>query len=170
MHDLSGSITRRLRTLLSLSQERTTESLVPHPSLSAPFPQTYSLGGSLLFSGESRTNNVVFTSAFAPPDGIIANAQFMIYDIESSSKTRLPDIPNGVRVANPFDGTASLRLVPTFFTPVCGGSTANDTIPVEVLLVQDPVSDQCSRIKLTPESVRKGCVVERTLEGGPCRR
>lgn len=100
---------------------------------------------------------------------MIANTQSMIYNIESGTETRLPDIPNDVRISNPFDGTATLLpLIPPLFIPevlVCGGSTTSDTIPVEDLSAQDPASDQCSRITLTLEGIRKGWVVERMPEG-----
>ncbi|KAF9467904.1 copper radical oxidase [Collybia nuda] len=114
----------------------------------------------------------LFPRVFALPDGkifMIANTQSIIYDIETNTETRLPDIPNGVRVSNPFDASATLLpLTPPHFTPevlVCGGSTKNDSIPVEELSAQDPASDQCSRITLTPEGIKKGWIVERMLEG-----
>lgn len=100
---------------------------------------------------------------------MVANNQSIIYDVETDTETPLPDIPNGVRVTNPFDGTATLLpLTPPLYTPeilVCGGSNASDTIPVGDLSSQDPASDQCSRITLTPEGIKKGWVVERMLEG-----
>jgi hypothetical protein len=112
------------------------------------------------------------TRVFALPDGRVfmaANNRTIIYDVETGTETQLPDIPNGVRITNPFDGTATLLpLTPPLFTPeilVCGGSNTSDTIPVEQLSSQDPASDQCSRITLTPEGIKKGWVVERMLEG-----
>src|SRR4051794_24387870 len=51
------------------------------------------------------------TRTFALPDGkvfIAANNRTVIYDIETNTETRLSDIPNGVRVTNPFDGAATL--------------------------------------------------------------
>ena len=39
---------------------------------------------------------------------MIASNQTIIYDIEKNIETILPDIPNGVRVTNPFDGSATL--------------------------------------------------------------
>jgi len=49
---------------------------------------------------------------------MIATNQTIIYDIEKNTETILPDIPNGVRVTNPFDGTATLLpLSPPFYTP-----------------------------------------------------
>lgn len=99
---------------------------------------------------------------------MIANNQTIIYDIEKQTETILPDIPNGVRVTNPFDGTAALLpLSPPLFTPevlVCGGSNSSDLIPSEQLSSQDPASDQCSRMVLTPEGIKKGWQVERLLE------
>lgn len=100
---------------------------------------------------------------------MIANNQSIIYDVERRTETRLPDLPNGVRITNPMDGAATLLpLHPPLFTPevlVCGGSNTSDTIPVAQLSSQDPATDQCSRITLTPEGIKKGWVVERMLEG-----
>lgn len=100
---------------------------------------------------------------------MIANNRSIIYDVEQRTETPLPDLPNGVRITNPMDGAATLLpLSPPFFTPevlVCGGSTTNDTIPDSELSSQDPATDQCSRITLTPEGIRRGWVVERMLEG-----
>ncbi|KAJ7174592.1 glyoxal oxidase N-terminus-domain-containing protein [Mycena filopes] len=53
----------------------------------------------------------LFPRGFALPDGkifMVANNQSIIYDIEADTETLLPDLPNGVRVTNPFDGTATL--------------------------------------------------------------
>jgi hypothetical protein len=110
--------------------------------------------------------------AFALPDGkvfMVANNQSIIYDIETQTETILPDLPNGVRVTNPFDGTATLLpLSPPLYIPeilVCGGTNASDQTPPVNLSSQDPASDQCSRITLTPAGIRRGWVVERMLEG-----
>ncbi|KAJ6544310.1 glyoxal oxidase precursor [Mycena capillaripes] len=114
----------------------------------------------------------LFPRAFALPDGkvfMIANNQSIIYDIEANTETILPDLPNGVRITNPFDGTATLLpLSPPLYIPevlVCGGTNTSDQIPPEDLSSQDPASDQCSRITLTPEGIKKGWEVERMLEG-----
>ncbi|GLB37998.1 putative protein with domain of unknown function (DUF1929) [Lyophyllum shimeji] len=114
----------------------------------------------------------LFPRAFALPDGkvfMVANNQTIIYDVETRTETRLPDLPNGVRVTNPFDGTATLLpLRPPLFTPeilVCGGTNSSDAIPSEQLSSQDPASDQCSRITATPEGIRRGWVLERMPEG-----
>ncbi|KAJ7679657.1 glyoxal oxidase precursor [Mycena rosella] len=109
----------------------------------------------------------MFPRSFVLPSGrvfVIANNISMLYDIETDTETRLPDIPNGVRIANPFDGTAQLLpLSPPLYEPtvlVCGGSAADDTLPVTNLSTQDPATNQCSRITLTPAGVAKGWEVE----------
>ena len=97
-----------------------------------------------------------------------ANNRSMIYDIEKNIEVRLPDIPNNVRVTNPFDGTATiLPLHPPDYIPevlICGGTTTSDQIPVEQLSSQDPASDQCIRMTLTSEGIRKGWEIEKMLE------
>ncbi|KAI0076968.1 hypothetical protein K474DRAFT_1182017 [Panus rudis PR-1116 ss-1] len=114
----------------------------------------------------------LFPRIFALPDGkvfMVANNQSIIYDIEANTETILPDIPNGVRVTNPMDGSAILLpLSPPDFTPevlVCGGSAVDDRIQPENLSSQIPATSQCSRIKLTPEGIAKGWEVEHMLEG-----
>ncbi|KAG5725297.1 hypothetical protein E4T56_gene12665 [Termitomyces sp. T112] len=109
----------------------------------------------------------LFPRALALPDGkvfMIANNQTIIYDVETNVETCLPDIPNGVRVTNPFDGTATLLpLRPPLYVPevlVCGGSNSSDSLPSEQLSSQDPASDQCSRLVLTPEGIKRGWTVE----------
>lgn len=100
---------------------------------------------------------------------MIANNRSIIYDIEQDTETPLSDLPNGVRITNPMDGTATLLpLNPPLFTPevlVCGGSNTSDTVAVAEMSSQDPATDQCSRITLTPEGIKKGWVVEHMLEG-----
>lgn len=106
-------------------------------------------------------------SVFALPDGtmlMIANNQTIIYDIEKNTETILPDIPNGVRVTNPFDGTATLLpLSPPLYTPevlVCGGSASDVTVNSTQLSSQDPATDQCSRLEITPEGIKRGWQIE----------
>ncbi|KAL9715478.1 hypothetical protein Ac2012v2_002139 [Leucoagaricus gongylophorus] len=113
----------------------------------------------------------LFPRALALPDGkifVAANNRSMIYDIEENIEVRLPDIPNNVRVTNPFDGAATLLpLHPPDYVPevlICGGTTASDQIPAEQLSSQDPASDQCIRMALTPEGIRKGWEIEKMLE------
>ncbi|KAG6897933.1 hypothetical protein C0992_008681 [Termitomyces sp. T32_za158] len=112
-----------------------------------------------------------FYRSISLPDGrvfMVANNQTIIYDIETKTETILPDIPNGVRVTNPFDGTATLLpLSPPLYTPeilVCGGSNSSDTTPQAQHSPEDPASDQCSRILVTPEGIQRGWVLERMPE------
>ncbi|THU91429.1 glyoxal oxidase precursor [Dendrothele bispora CBS 962.96] len=115
----------------------------------------------------------LFPRVFALPDGkvfMVANNQSIIYDIEANTETILPDLPNGVRITNPYDGTATLLpLSPPDFIPevlVCGGSNTTDQLlDASTLSSQDPASDQCSRITLTPEGIAKGWEVETMPEG-----
>ncbi|EJF63628.1 glyoxal oxidase precursor [Dichomitus squalens LYAD-421 SS1] len=112
----------------------------------------------------------LFPRILALPDGtvfMVANNQSIIYDVETNTETILPDIPNGVRVSNPTDGSAVLLpLSPPDFIPevlVCGGSSIDDRIPVQNLSSQFPATSQCSRITLTPEGIAKGWEVEQML-------
>ncbi len=115
---------------------------------------------------------LMFTvSVLALSDGKVimaANNQTIIYDVETNTETRLPDIPNGVRVTNPYDGTAALLpLHPPDYIPevlICGGAKVSDQIPPTQLSSQDPASDQCNRMALTPEGIKRGWEIERMLE------
>ncbi|KAF8173873.1 glyoxal oxidase precursor [Mycena galopus ATCC 62051] len=114
----------------------------------------------------------LFPRVLALPDGkifMVANNQTIIYDIETNTETILPDLPNGVRVTNPFDGSITLLpLSPPLYTPevlVCGGTNTSDQIPPANLSAEDPASDQCSRITVTPAGIQKGWEVEHMLEG-----
>ncbi|KAF8907403.1 glyoxal oxidase precursor [Mucidula mucida] len=113
----------------------------------------------------------MFPRVLALPDGKVfigANNQTVIYDIETNTETPLPDIPNGVRITNPMDGTATLLpLSPPDYIPevlVCGGSATDDRIPSFNLSSQTPASSQCSRMVLTPEGIARGWEVEHMLE------
>lgn len=81
----------------------------------------------------------------------------------------LPPLPNGVHVNIPKAGTSTLLpLVPPDYIPeilVCGGSNMSDSIPGLNLSSQDPASDQCSRIVLTPEGIEQGWIVDKMPEG-----
>ena len=100
---------------------------------------------------------------------MVANNRSSIYDIEANTETPLPDIPNGVRVTNPIDGSAILLpLSPPDFVPevlVCGGTQVDDRIQPANLSAQIPATSQCTRITLTPEGIAKGWEVDHMLEG-----
>ncbi|CAL1711882.1 unnamed protein product [Somion occarium] len=113
----------------------------------------------------------LFPRIFLLPDGkvfMVANNQSIIYDIETGDERILPDLPNGVRVTNPLDGSAILLpLSPPNFTPevlVCGGTNISDALDPSQISSQTPASDQCSRIVLTEEGIKKGWIIERMLE------
>lgn len=100
---------------------------------------------------------------------MIANNQTIIYDIEANTETILPDIPNGVRVTNPMDGSVILLpLSPPDFIPevlVCGGQAVDDRIQPADLSSQIAATSQCSRLKVTPEGIAEGWQIEHMLEG-----
>lgn len=100
---------------------------------------------------------------------MLANNQTIIYDVETQTETRLPDLPNGQRVSNPFDGTAALLpLSPPLYIPeilACGGSVKSDATPVAELSSQDPATSQCSRLTLTPAGIARGWQVEHMPQG-----
>ncbi|KAF7325762.1 hypothetical protein MKEN_00426700 [Mycena kentingensis (nom. inval.)] len=114
----------------------------------------------------------LFPRAFSLPDGkvfILANNISMIYDVEKNTETMLPELPNGQRVSNPFDGTATmLPLSPPFYIPeilACGGSTKSDSTPAAELSVQDPATSQCARLTLSPAGIARGWQVEHMPQG-----
>ncbi|RPD67521.1 glyoxal oxidase precursor [Lentinus tigrinus ALCF2SS1-7] len=114
----------------------------------------------------------LFPRVFALPDGkvfMVANNRSIIYDIETNTETPVPDIPNGIHVTVPTDGSAILLpLSPPDYTPevlVCGGSQIDDRTQPANFTFQHPTSSQCSRITLTPEGIAKGWEVEHMIEG-----
>jgi hypothetical protein len=162
------STTRTPSTASSSSHLRMAASPGLRLSSNAVSPSISSLGKGLIdyLLFDLSLNTLI--SVLALPDGtvlMIANNQTIIYDIEKNTETILPDIPNGVRVTNPFDGTAALLpLSPPLYTPevlVCGGSASDENTPSEQLSSQDPASDQCSRLELTPAGIKRGWQIER---------
>ncbi|KAF7315079.1 hypothetical protein MIND_00022100 [Mycena indigotica] len=110
----------------------------------------------------------MFPRSVVLPSGhvfVAANNISMLYDVESNTElARLPEIPNGVRIANPFDGSLQLLpLTPPLYEPtvlVCGGSATDDRRPTSNLTNLDPTTNQCSRITLTPTGIARGWQVE----------
>ncbi|KAK7449220.1 hypothetical protein VKT23_013365 [Stygiomarasmius scandens] len=105
------------------------------------------------------------------PDGnlfIAANQKAMLFDWRNNAEvTRLPNIPNGVRISSPYSaGAALLPLTPeNNYTPevmICGGSNVSDAgnDPSSNISTQTPASDQCARLVLTAEGIRTGWSVE----------
>ncbi|TDL27423.1 galactose oxidase [Rickenella mellea] len=113
-------------------------------------------------------NSNLFPIAFSLPGNkvfIAANRNAMIYDWQTNTEQRLPQIPNGVRVTYPMTGTGLLLpLSPdNNYTPeilLCGGSTLDDTVPGYTLSSQDPASSQCVRMVLTNAGIAAGWQVE----------
>lgn len=94
----------------------------------------------------------------------------MIYDWRNNIETRLPDIPNGVRVTYPMAGTGVLLPLrwANNYTPtvmLCGGQTASDTAAPSSLSAEDPASAQCASITLTTAGISAGWIVETMPEG-----
>lgn len=117
-------------------------------------------------------NSNLFPIAFSLPDGTIfmaANRDAMIYNWQTNTERRLPQIPNGVRVTYPMTGTALLLpLSPeNNYQPeilLCGGSSIDDTKPGYQLSSQDTASSQCSRMVLTNDGISAGWQVEQMPE------
>jgi len=86
-----------------------------------------------------------------------------------NTERRLPNLPNGVRVNYPWSaGAVLLPLTPeNNYTPevlICGGSTADDSVPPEQLSAQMPASNQCARMVLNDAGIAAGWQVE-TMPG-----
>ncbi|KAF8518687.1 glyoxal oxidase N-terminus-domain-containing protein [Hysterangium stoloniferum] len=109
-----------------------------------------------------------FPIIFELPDGtlfIAANNQSMIFNWRTNTETRLPHIPNGVRVTSPFSAAAVLLpLSPqNNYTPevlICGGSTVSDTVAASTISSQTPTSNQCIRMVLNAAGITAGWQVE----------
>lgn len=93
----------------------------------------------------------------------------MIYDYNTNTEQRLPDIPNKVRVTYPM--TASGILLPLSkdgdYTPevlICGGSKAEDSTNGDTISSQTAASDQCIRMRLNEEGIKAGWQVEHMPE------
>lgn len=93
----------------------------------------------------------------------------MLYSWKENSEQRLPDIPNGVRVTYPMSAGATLLPLTreNDYTPevlICGGSTIDDTRPSTEISSQEAASDQCVRMVLSEEGIKKGWQVEKMPE------
>jgi hypothetical protein len=113
-------------------------------------------------------NGNQFPNLHLLPDGNIfvsANQQAMILNWKTNTETRLPNIPNGVRISSPFSASATLLpLTPeNNFTPeilICGGSTISDQVTPANLSSQTPASNQCIRMVLNEAGIEAGWQVE----------
>ena len=89
----------------------------------------------------------------------------MIYDWRANVETRLPDIPNGVRISYPMAGTGVLlplrpsnNYAPTVL--LCGGQTKSDSVAASQMSSQDPASAQCASLELTSSGIAAGWQTE----------
>ncbi|KAJ7648223.1 glyoxal oxidase N-terminus-domain-containing protein [Mycena polygramma] len=107
------------------------------------------------------------------PDGTIfvsANQAAMILNWKTNTETRLPGIPNGVRISSPFSaGHVLLPLSPANnYTPeimICGGSTVSDKVSPTSISSQAPTSNQCIRMVLNAAGIAAGWKVETMPQG-----
>ncbi|KAJ7230312.1 glyoxal oxidase N-terminus-domain-containing protein [Mycena pura] len=107
------------------------------------------------------------------PDGTIfvsANQAAMILNWKTNTETRLPGIPNGVRISSPFSaGHVLLPLSPANnYTPeimICGGSTTSDKVAASSISSQAPTSAQCIRMVLNAAGIAAGWKVETMPQG-----
>ncbi|EAU88851.2 copper radical oxidase [Coprinopsis cinerea okayama7 len=117
---------------------------------------------------EDTLNSNLFPIAFSLPNGrifVAANQDAMIYDWKTNTESRLPRIPNGVRVTYPMAGTGLLLpLSPeNNYQPevlICGGSAIDDRRASYDISSQEAASAQCSRIVLTEDGIARGWQTE----------
>ncbi|KAJ7483518.1 glyoxal oxidase N-terminus-domain-containing protein [Mycena latifolia] len=107
------------------------------------------------------------------PDGTLfvsANQAAMILNWKTNTETRLPGIPNGVRISSPFSaGHVLLPLSPANnYTPeimICGGSTVSDKVSASSISSQAATSNQCIRMVLNTAGIAAGWKVETMPQG-----
>ncbi|KAJ6471925.1 glyoxal oxidase N-terminus-domain-containing protein [Mycena sanguinolenta] len=114
-----------------------------------------------------------FPNLVVLPDGTLfvsANQAAMIFNWRTNTETRLPGIPNGVRISSPFSaGHVLLPLSPSNnYTPeimICGGSTVSDKVAASSISSQAPTSAQCIRMVLNAAGIAAGWKVETMPQG-----
>ncbi|KAJ6580692.1 glyoxal oxidase N-terminus-domain-containing protein [Mycena capillaripes] len=114
-----------------------------------------------------------FPNLVTLPDGTLfvsANTGAMILNWKTNIETRLPGIPNGVRISSPFSaGHVLLPLSPSNnYTPeimICGGSTVSDKVSASSISSQAPTSAQCIRMVLNAAGIAAGWKVETMPQG-----
>lgn len=102
------------------------------------------------------------------PDGnlfVVANQEAMLFNWKTNRETRLPRLPNGVRISYPFSGgvvmlplTTENRFAPDILT--CGGAVISDTLRDIDYSSQFPASTQCARMVLDKAGIASGWKVE----------
>ncbi|KAJ7310945.1 glyoxal oxidase N-terminus-domain-containing protein [Mycena albidolilacea] len=114
-----------------------------------------------------------FPNLVTLPDGTLfvsANTGAMILNWKTNTETRLPGIPNGVRISSPFSaGHVLLPLSPSNnYTPeimICGGSTVSDKVSASSISSQAATSSQCIRMVLNAAGIAAGWKVEQMPQG-----
>ncbi|KAJ6530848.1 glyoxal oxidase N-terminus-domain-containing protein [Mycena vulgaris] len=114
-----------------------------------------------------------FPNLVTLPDGTLfvsANTGAMILNWKTNTETRLPGIPNGVRISSPFSaGHVLLPLSPANnYTPeimICGGSTVSDKVSASSISSQALTSNQCIRMVLNAAGIAAGWKVQTVPQG-----
>ncbi|OAV99415.1 hypothetical protein PTTG_04524 [Puccinia triticina 1-1 BBBD Race 1] len=108
-----------------------------------------------------------------PKPGLVfmaANRDAIIYDYTTNRETRLPRIPNGVRVTYPMTGGGILLPLSPHndYQPevlICGGSDLNDALETKLIKATAPATTQCVRMVLTEAGIKEGWQVEHMPQG-----
>ncbi|KAF4581352.1 putative PKS/NRPS-like protein biosynthetic cluster [Pleurotus pulmonarius] len=109
-----------------------------------------------------------FPTVMSLPDGnlfVVANQQAMLFNWKTNRETRLPNLPNGVRISYPFSGGVVMLplTIENNFTPeilTCGGAAISDALPDIEYSSQFPASTQCARMVLNKAGIASGWKVE----------
>ncbi|KAG8696208.1 hypothetical protein FRC09_008661 [Ceratobasidium sp. 395] len=101
---------------------------------------------------------------------IAANKLAMIFNWQTNTENRLPNIPNGQTVTYPMSGAGvllPLRHKDNYRPEVllCGGSELPDTMKENEVSSQSPTSKQCSRMALDNAGIAAGWQTEQMPEG-----
>jgi hypothetical protein len=113
-------------------------------------------------------NTNLFPLMFTLPDGTIfvgANEMAMIYNWQTNTETRLPGIPNGVKITYPSSPAAVILplTIANGFTPevlICGGTSVNTDGNPTTISANSPGSNQCIRMVLNSAGIANGWQVE----------
>lgn len=113
-------------------------------------------------------NTNLFPVTFLLPSGdifVAANTLAMTYDWKTGKETRLPSLPNGVRVNYPASAASALLplTIANNWTPevlLCGGSSAPSIDAGTGLSPTSPASTQCSRLVLDSAGIAGGWQTE----------
>ncbi|CUA73111.1 hypothetical protein RSOLAG22IIIB_10541 [Rhizoctonia solani] len=119
------------------------------------------------FLKDSLPHNM-FPHVILLPDNrlfIAANDKSMVFNWETNTESRLPNIPNGQRVAYPMSAPAALLPLTweNNYRPevvLFGGSQLSDTLKENQVSSQSPTSNQVSRIALDASGIVAGWSTE----------